>query len=418
MVIQKKVLVLITSLLSVHAVQSMNRITAYDTLCRPVYAKDRMWQCAFYAEAGVQKAKAYADDGLLCNVLHIWQKEQNALSMLNGFDETSAINMLRTRLNAVDDGVRGHLSVSGDLHVPYAFAVAAQINFLHYFSCAIYMPYMGMELSNVRWCDKTQDITDADRRVKGLLTNTDSFFDTVCFLSGGLELGGWKRSGFGDLTVLCDWQRHFVQHKPMLKDVYIDARCGLSFPTGKRTDEDKVLALPFGNDGAVGLIFGLGIQVQLGAIFKSGVDVELMHLFDSMRERRIKTDPAQTEFLLLQKAEAHKDHGLTQRFNLHIEADKFYKGLSCTAGYQYYKRGTSTLSLRCTEFSTTIANTAQALQEYTLHQAIVKMGYDFSVHLPDDSVAVPHVAVYARIPFNGKRSVQQPIVGVLANVDF
>jgi len=417
MITKKQIKYMIVVLLGVsgHVQYAMNVLQPYDTLIRMPLTNKHRWQLALYAEGGVGQAHSFAEGGRVCSPLALWQPYQNALTMLQGFNETTSMSALRNELNADNNGTRGHFTVTGELELDYSVAWCARANFLEQFSFGAYLPMMSMRLHDVCWQDLTGNSTDADVRVRELLTNQDVFFKKVCEL-GGPDLGGWKRTGLGDLVLMLEWFRDFPQPKPLLKNVFINWRLGLNLPTGLRTDEDKLFALPFGYDGATGLIFGLGLELRLGAYIKCGVDVQLTQLFDVIRERRIKTDAAQTELLLLEKTQVHKDFGLVQRFNLDIEA--LYRGFSCKFGYQYIKQGESTLSLVSNEFSDAIANTAESLQSITMHQLIVNASYDFTKHLSPKAWAVPYVSLYARIPFNGTRAVEQTMIGTMVGVSF
>lgn len=395
--------------------QTMNLLRPYDTLVRPDFVGDRTWQFALYGEGGLG-TKAFCSSGEVCDALRIWQPEQNALKMLQGFPEDSRISQLRNQLDADDDGKRGHFLVSSDFDLKYSIALAARVSFLKDFTFAAYLPFYSMELKNVRWDDQTQNITDEDIRVKELLT--DDFFDIVEQLGCGLDLKGWKRSGPGDLTFMLEWFRNFPQVKPLLKNVFINWRLGLALPTGKQADEDKLFAIPFGNDGTSTIIFGLGIDLLFGSCFKTGIDVQLFHLFDATRMRRIKTDRNQTELLLLEKSEVHIDYGLEQRFNLFFEFYRFYRGLSFKVGYQFFKRGDSTVSLVCNNFSTNVANTAVSLEGFTMHEIIPKITYDFGVDSAEDACTRPYLLLYARLPFNGKHAVLARTAGVVLAIDF
>jgi hypothetical protein len=394
---------------------AMNLLRPYDTLIRPDFVGDRPWQVAFYAEGGLG-TKAFCFNGEVCDALRIWQQDQNALKMLQGFPEDSPITQLRNQIDADDDGRRGHFLVRSDFELKYSLALAARVEFLRDFTFAAYLPFYSMELKNVCWQDQTANITSEDMRVKQLLT--DNFFALVEELGCGLDLRGWKRSGIGDLTLMLEWFRNFPQAKPLLKNVFLNWRLGLALPTGKRADENKLFAIPFGNDGATSLIFGFGIELLFSCYFKTGVDVQLFHLFDTTRLRRIKTDRNQTELLLLQKSEVHTDFGLWQRFNLFFEFYRFYHGLSFKVGYQFFKKGENHISLACNDFSTNIASTAVSLEDITMHEMILKATYDFGVDRSPDACTRPYLLLYTRLPFNGKHAVLARTLGVVLAVDF
>jgi len=390
----------------------MNVRTPHEKLFRPFRPYDKKVQFIFSAESGFGKSKGYDDEGNKVNVLQIWNCDQNALAMLDGFSPSSCPGLLRSRIDATDDGVRGHFNVCGDLKVNFSLVSALRVFLPHNLSLGFYVPYMGMELRDVVWQDRTQMITDADLRVKQDLTN--DFFANVARL-GCLNLCGWKRRGLGDSTIMIEWLRDFLQPKPLLKNVRIGCRLGMTLPTGLHTDEDKIFAIPFGSDGGLGLLFGGGIDLTLGAHIRTGLDVELLHIFGTARERRIKTSVNQTELLLLQKALVFKDFGLTQRFNLYWELFRIARGLSVGAAYQFVRHGEDSLALVCSQFSDTIANSARSLEDWTMHNFFATARYDFGSY---NSKVIPSLSAWARIPFNGRRSAMVNTVGAQLSLAF
>jgi len=394
----------------------MNILRPYDTLIRPYYDSTYPFQATLYAEAGFGSTRTFDECGRVDNILKIWNCDQNALKMLEGFNVDSAIGQLLVRLNANDDGIRGHFNVCGDLKLDTAVAFAFSYFFKDTWSISAYLPIYAMQLKDVLWQDKTKNITEADMRVKQLLTN--DFFTSIKELGNGLDLQGWKRSGFGDLTLFLEWYRDFAQIKPLLKNVRINWRVGLIFPTGRPWDEDEIFAVPFGLDKAFAIPFGLGLDITLGAYIKTGLDVQLTHTFGNTRKRRIKTQEGQTELLLLEKATVYKDFGLTQRFNLYVQFYKFLYGLSFKVGYQFLKKGDDEFAIKTNTFSNEIANTAERLQEWTIHHMVVNATYDFSKHLDDNTRPRPQLSFYARLPFNGKRVTLIPKIGTVFSLDF
>lgn len=409
----QQLLVFMMCCISTH-IAAMNVPKPHEIFLRPEFDLRKRFYTTIWAETGLD-AKGFNGEGNRVNVLRIWNENQNALAMLDGFDPSSNIGQLRASL-LNDDGIRGHFKVNGTLDVDFGFNFAAHYRFLQSLFLGVYLPVYRMKLKDVVWQEQTKDIETADRLVKENLTN--NFFENVKELGDGLDLLGWKRTGVGDLTILLFWLKDYWQAKPFLKNVRLDGRIGLSLPTGLRRDEDKIFAIPFGNDGATGLIFGGGLQVTLGRYIKAGIDVELTHRFGNTRNRRIKTDKDQTELLLLQKTHAFKDFGLIQQFTLYAQAHKFFEGLSLKAGYQFLKQGDDTLSLSNNSFSSDIANTAESLKERTMHQMLFQASYDFNDHLDDDASVIPHFALFAQVPFTGKRVAISTLIGGMISLDF
>ncbi|MCK5632966.1 hypothetical protein KAH94_04405 [bacterium] len=392
---------------------SMNITRPYNFFARAEHLDDYRMQLFVFGQGSFSCAKGFNDDGCQVNILRIWNDDQNALKMLEGFPVESDIGQTRIRIDANDDGVRGHFLVDGDLSA-HGLAFSARWSLPEHLSIVTHVPLYFMRLKNVCWQEQTKDITASDARTKTYLTN--DFFKNV-FDLGGLDLGSWKRSGIGDVSVLLEWLQDFAQTKPFLKNVRVNARAGIEIPTGKKRDEDKIFALPFGNDGGTGLIFGGGLDVTLGKYLKTGFDVELKHVFGNNRCRRIKTQKEQTELLLLAKTETHKEFGLSQRFSLYGQADNFLGGLACKVGYEFFRHGDDTLALFDHAYSEEIANTSKVLEEWTMHNFFFGFMYDFKDNMQDSSVH-PYVSAFVRVPFNGRYSAQVNAFGIVLSLDF
>ncbi len=395
---------------------TMHNLQPYSSLIRPPYERHLDYHLNLFTEGGIG-TKSFDEHGSVSGPLQIWQPDQSSLAMLEGFDPESKMSKLRNQIPGGDDGTRGHFAVCGDLDIYYAAALSARFFFLQNWFVSIHLPAYHQELRNVSFTDKTKNNNnnDADYRTKTLLT--DNFATNMLELAC-LDIGGWKRTGIGDLTVLLNWYHDFPQPKDILKMVSLNTRFGLSLPTGKKADINKIFALPFGNNGACALPFGLGLDLTLGSYFQAGIDVQLTHIFGHSSDYRIKTALNQTELILLQKARAYKDYGLTQQFNLYAKMNKFFKGLSVLAGYQYLKHGQDYLALCNNTFSNSIANTAESLQESTAHHIFINTSYDFAVHSWEKTRVQPYISLYAKIPFNGKRFTGSNIVGCVIAFDF
>jgi len=404
----------LTFVLSFSSVLPMNLKVFYDTFLRPVVWEDSKVCFALKGQSGFSSI-SFDECERSSNVLRIWDKSQNAIKMLDGFGAETSLGQLRTRIDANDDGVRGHYLVCGDLDIKAKLEFSFWFYFYENFSLSFHLPYFYMQLKNVAWQEQTKSITADDFRVKEYLTN--NFIKNVCDF-GCLDICGWTRHGVGDLLVLVEWMKNFEQSKKFLKNVRLSARAGLTLPSGKRTDEDKIFAFSFGNDGATGALVGGGIDVTLGDYLKGGLDVQILYPFGNTKCRRIKTHCDQTELLLLKKVDAFKEFGITQRFNLYLEIFKPIGGLSLKSGYQYMRHSEDRLYLRSNEFSNDIANTAESLEEWTMHSLIFNLSYDFFTDQEDERRVHPYVSIFAKIPFNGMRVAMERTVGAMISVDF
>ncbi len=401
-------------LINIFSLHAMNIIRPYEVLLAPYHIPGKRFQLASWSEYGFA-TEVYPYGEYQANSLMLWNPTQDSLAMLKGFSPESNAGRLLTTLDAQDDGVRGHFIPHGNLKVIYSGAIGARLFFGEGWSISSYLPILSMRLSDVCYIDQTRNVTDDDVRVRELLTNNIA---ANIYELGGLDIGGWRRSGIGDLILLLGWARDFRQSKPFLKQVGVHWHIGVWFPTGKVRDEDKLLALPFGFDGAFSVPYCLGLDLTFAACIRAGIEVELIQTFGNVRCRRIKTDESQTDLFLLQKAPAYKDFGMTQRFDLYAETFDIVPGWNFKVGYQYIKHGEDVLSLETNAFSPLIANSAEYLQECTIHSIFLNTSYNFGVLTCYDAPVVPQLSLFMRLPFNGKRSIAYRTIGGCLSIDF
>lgn len=406
-------LALISSTITIASGQ-FNWLRPYDTLLIPDQYICKGFQFNTYTEFGVDHATGYNLRGNPVNALQLWSDRQDALAMLSGFPIDSAIGQKNIEIDAFDNGTRGNFCVTGNLNLDWAFALSSRYYFRENLCLSFYLPFYSMQLRNVQWKDLTQEVTAEDIRVKEELT--DDIFNTVFALGNGLYLKDWKRQGPGDLTMFLEFFNQFPQKRPMLKNVGVHGRVGLNFPTGKKQNEDLVLAVPFGYDGAAGIFGGAGIDILIADVIECGVDVELLHLFGNTLPRRIKTDINQTELLLLAKVCAYKDYGLVQRFNLYAQILNLFGPVSFKLGYQFFKQNDSQLSFSSCTYSVPIANSALSLTEWTMHHIYTIATYDFTYF--GDKWFNPYLSAYARIPLKGRNIALIPTVGFTVALSF
>lgn len=411
--INLKRLVLLVCMLHGANVFGMNVVRPYQILLRPPMLNDSWMQ--FYAVGQFGFDSRTFDDDRQVNPLQIYQCNQDALAMLDGFAPNTLIGQKRIRVDASDDGIRGHFTPCADFDLNAAMQFGLRFFLPYNVSIAFYQPVYKMSLKDVIWRTCQQNVSIQDARVCAYLGNC--LASNICEL-GGLDINGWQRTGVGDTTVSLEWIRDFPQQKQLLHNVTINSRLGVTIPSGLKADEDKLVAFPFGNDGAFGLILALGLDLYMGRYVKAGLDVQLMYQFGDARCRRIKTDAAQTDLFLLAKSNAFREFGLTQQFSFYWEFYKVFYGASFEIAYQFYKHGNDRLYLSSNEFSTSIANTAQSIRSFTTHDAFFIFNYDFSDHMSEDSCIAPSVSAFIDIPFNGTRAIVAKNAGFIFALNF
>jgi hypothetical protein len=400
-----------------YAMFPINLFRPWDINLRPPKWCNTHVQVTGWGEFGLH-AQGYNAEGQKVPVTQIWTPNQDALAMFKGFPADSPetnffINVLDS---PIDDGIRGNFKVFGDYEASI-FGWSFRYHAPHFFTIGIHFPFYATHLKNVRFVDQTNFVTASDIIVHENLT--DNFAQVVKEFDPSLNLAGWKKIGFGDIAVVVEWIRDFRQGKPVLRNVQLNARAGLTIPTGVPININDILFMPFGFDGSVGIIVGGGINVDWWDCIRAGIDAEFIHLFGNIRERRIKVNFDQTDFLLLAKTRAFKEFGFTQRFDVHAQLyDICGCGLWLGAAYQYWRHDDDSLSLCSNDFNQDVANSAQSLQGWTINQLIFKLGYDFQSIIPNCKWFKPQISGFFKVPLPGTRSIEEFTIGGTFSLSF
>lgn len=395
----------------------INFFRPWDINVRPPHWCGSPLQLTAYYEGGL-KSNGYNAQGDSVNVMQIWTPTQDSLAMFKGFPPSSPESIFFTDvlMNPQDDGVRGNFTVTGNFNFKTNTVFCARYYFPHEIAFGIFLPVLAMQLKDVKFQDLTQDITSQDVIVKENLT--DNFLQVVQEFDPSLNLKGWNRAGLGDLAIMGEWLQFYPQKKEYLKNVGLNIRTGITIPTGFRKNINDILSVPAGFDGSYGIFFGGGIILNWFNALRAGIDFEYLTLFGMNGKRRIKVDIDQTEFLFLAKARTHTEYGFTQRYNLFGELYHIYYGLSASVIYQFWKHGEDKIALFTNEFSTQIANTAESLQEWTIHQFIFKVDYDFQYDIDNDARFKPQLQFFYKLPFDGKRALVVHTIGAGITLNF
>ena len=387
----------------------------YDINWRMSEWKNKNFTFGIDTEYGrTSKCKNWNDDKV--GALQIFNHSESGLAMLMGADRGSDINALANFfespwVNATDDGVRGHFKLNGayeelDLTLYGKYRLPLKTvpgNFDFY----LYVPLCYKGISDVRWADQTKNVNNADLYVYNYLTNN---IETVAKDLGNLELKSWNKFGLSDLVCFLSYYYDFKQMKEHLKNVRLTSRFGLSIPSGSEKNEDKVFSLPMGNDGAWGVPIALAIDLDFIYNIKAGLEFEMFFLSDVDRVRRLKTDVNQTDFLLLHKGKATKSFGSSWKFNLFLQAQRFFKGLSAMVAYQFLKHDDDKLTAQSNDFNYQIINSAESLKEWGTQNFVFKLNYDFFNECKN-SWFKPQISFFYKLPVSGKRVINAQTFG-------
>lgn len=403
--------------------------------CKPQWP-DQKFLVTGWAEIGT-KTKAYNRHDKQVNPLQIFQPTLNALSMFFGFipqnqQQEELIQRLRTimpyvppfPINETTAPLRGHIRFTGDFDYKAGFGINAWYQFPHDISFAVMVPFYSMQLKNVRMLDltSTSDFDQNDVDTREFLT--DNFAQVVALFDPTLNLNGWKKTGIGDITCMLQWQRDFPQGKPLLKNVTLNGRVGLSFPTGVKTDNNDLFSVPFGFDGSTTVIVGGGIDLDwfnclpwINQI-RGGLDVQFWQMFENTRVRRIKTDPTQTDLLPIVKERVNLNPGFAQTYNLYLEFHRLIRGLSLSASYQFIKQSRSHIALFDNQFSEVVADSAKSLNAWKVFQLLFAASYDCAYEMGQDSSVTPELKLIYKVPVGGKRVLAFDTVSIICSFTF
>ena len=392
---------------------TLNIFAPYDILLLQPLVKLPQWQISVAYENLFRGCGMQADDEELCqdwrkcgNILQLYQDNQDALAAFKGSSFDS------------DIGQEGLIFPNDDgniLFTPYAklkvdnVMISARYAWINGATFGLYIPVISAQLKDVCW-----RILRNDNRFESQLD-----VDIIAHLEqvGGLHLGNWKRSGLGDITAMFTWDRFYPQNKRWLRNVHGGLRGGLIFPTGTRKNDDILFGFAFVNDGSLGILGGATLELWWGRFVRFCIDGQFTQVFSSCKARRIKTDPAQTDLFFLTKVQSDKQIGFTQHYTIYLEAARFYRGLSAKIAYQYTKHNEDKLYLASSLYDAELANTAQYLQDWTMHDLVLLAKYETYVDIPT-RIYLPEIMVFYKHGFNGKRAILGDTVGIQLGINF
>ncbi len=345
------------------------------------------------------------------NVLQIFQDTQDGLAGLKGFSSETRPGQFSQLFNINDEnGKQGLFLPCGTLKIPLNLMFSQRFYFSYGFSVALHLPVYTMELKDVRFIMLNNAVTVEQQLEQNFLTTLREI--------SNLDFCGWRRTGIGDLVAQITWMKNFPQSRPLLCNVRPQARLGLIFPIGKRQDENKILAIPFGTDGSWGVQFAGGLDLTFSDYLRGGIDVEFVYLFGNERCRRVKTALNQTDLFFVQKVPGFKEFGLGQQYNIYLEAyNPWWRGFSCKFNYQFLKQNEDRLDIGSDLVDATIVNSAEELQDWTVHSIIIGPKYEFWRDCPDWPIS-PSILGWVKIGFNGKRAFVANTVGLQLSIAF
>jgi hypothetical protein len=348
------------------------------------------------------------------NVLQLWQTTQDALAALKGTCTTNEASLLAELFNVNDDNsVQGLFCFNGKLHAQNIL-FSARYHFHHNINLGLYIPFARLTLSDVALCEYSplgSGVTEEQ------VVAHNNLINQIAQL-GRLNFNGWERTGIGDVALIAWWRQHYLQDKPWLRDVHISLRGGMTFPSGKKQDDDILIGVPFGYDAGVGILFGATLEVWFNHNIHFGVDTQFLAHFGTTKSRRIKTDITQTDLMFLTQLKTFKNPGVDQHYTLFGEIAPFARSFSARLAYQFTKHSEDKIYFCSDCFSPTVVNSAESLLDWTTHSIILQLSYDSASHIDPCNHWNPFVSAFAKIGINGSRALVADTLGLTFNLSF
>jgi hypothetical protein len=383
-----------------------------DIFLRPAKPNNKNWQISAFEESGF-RAFGLNSEGERVPVTQIWTPTQDALAFIRALPETNPFSNIARQLNtAVDNGITGNFELEGTFRLKLNSGFSVRRWLPYDLVAGLFVPVCSASFSNPVFTDLTPA---SEIEVKELLT--DDFFKIVSEIDPTLDFGAWHKHGLGDITALLEWIKNSPQNRPLLKNVMVNTRLGLTLPTGVKTNENQILSIPFGYDGSVGILFGGGITLSWHENVRGGIDAEFLQLFGNTKKRRVKKDIKETEFFFLEQVDTYREFGFTQRYQIYLEAFRVAKTFNIGIWYQYYQHGRDHLSPISNDVSATVANSATYLDEWSFHQVLFSFTCDPTNYFKNQRI-VPQLMIYYKLPFAGKRVLLEPMFGCVLSLGF
>lgn len=389
-----------------------------------------------HTQAGVFNLSCHAEGGNAnqgrdkirkhTNILRIYNDTESVIPMLRNPTPTIAGNGVEALLNslrrlpggAVTTLNRGLVEfkgsfqqIEGALHAGYTWS-SDRIPGM--FSLSIHQPFITKKVTSFCYNDLTPSFYCADIKVQNFVKELVGQVKMM----GNLTLGNWQNSGFGDTVAQLEWRKvfenmHHNPNTPAIKSLMVYAKLGLLCPLAPRKNEDIALSMPLGHDGHWGIPGGAGMEVCFMKYIKTGLFVDFLTLLEHSRERRLKTDITQTNFLLLNKGFAIKDPGFTWQFESFVEFFESQNHLWIKFMYQMTKHYSDRLFSQSSLFDNNIINTAPNLQDWMIQNVIFSIGQDYPDHY-----CSPSMSIFYKLPISGERAIDNHAFGAQLQLSF
>ncbi len=282
------------------------------------------------------------------------------------------------------------------------------------------VPVKFVEVSNVSWKKVPAPTSSATVPPPGALysylASHESLLLDTLKQSTGFKMNKYSETNIGDTYVGVTWKNHYTQVNDALSSVGLLARIGLSLPTSKRADLKEVLAIPFGNQGSLGVPMGGAINLNFAQNFRISGAASVNVLFSETSDRYLPSKATEGGVLFGKMFHANRDPGITMTFNGLAEVTSSCKKYAVGAMYEFIKKNADKYTSNSKDFNPRLVNNSEIAQEKSAHNVVIRGNVDFREMT--DSEYAPMFSASFKYPLKAQRMIVFKTFTLDASISF
>ena len=214
------------------------------------------------------------------------------------------------------------------------------------------------------------------------------------------SLNTYHHSLLGDITVLGGWTKN-TETSELFDFFDTSVRLGVVIPTSKQKDTTSAFAIAPGYNGHVGIPIIATTAWGLYDWLTIGGHVKGVRFLKNNTFNRVHTHNEEAGYLTLQRTSNRESLGSIWNIGTFLKADHILRGLSLQCNYNYTVQEKTKLEPFDTSlFSSTLINTDEMLQKWSMHELQYSLEYDFA---QDGQQFNPHLKLFYSQTIKGSR---------------
>ena len=249
---------------------------------------------------------------------------------------------------------------------------------------------------------------------RALLTNLDALFQLYGYSTVKTS---YSKTDAGDLSLLLGWDRMLFSDNNNFLACTIKG--GALLPTGSLQQTSHAITIPFDNNHNIGLHGFVQLHAGIAPWLTMRMHGSLTHFLEGESKNvRIRTNPLQGTFLLLEQQNVKQQLGNLWHLGTDLSFDHVVGGLSARVGYSYSQQEASSITpaLGAVGRAVPVKDANPSFRSWQMHTIHLMTDYDVSVHLKDKRVA-PRIAFFYNLPVDGKNAFKTEMLGGNVGLD-